>query len=112
MFDFSSFLGFLAINDAITEAEREEQEELLRREEERRREEEEMQRKKAEREQEEIRWEESQLGEKQECRCNWNRREKPTDIPPMDPLFSESDVAAAQEVSNQRASLHHAVRKQ
>ena len=108
MFDFRSFLLFATINDA----EQEEQEEMLLREEERRLEEEEMQREKAKREQDKIHWEESQLREKQDYECNWNRREKPTYIPPMEPPFSEYDLAAAQEASNRRASVHQATRKQ
>jgi colicin import membrane protein len=65
MFDFHSILGFLAINDAAREAEREEQEELLRCEEERQREEAEFQREKEAHELEMKRWEESQRQEKQ-----------------------------------------------
>ena len=76
MIDLNSFLGFMAINDAASEAEREEQEEQLRREEERLREVDDLQREKDAREFELERWEESQRQEKLDREREWLRSER------------------------------------
>ena len=76
MIDLNSFLGFMAINDAASEAEREEQEEQLRREEERLREVDDLQREKDAREFELERWEECQRQEKFDREREWLRSER------------------------------------